>query len=229
MSTTDLFQIRCSNCGSRLNAKTSLIGQTRNCPKCQTPILIQREDSAEAIKSAESASSTAEGTTPIILNVPSITEFAVVPTLDDGVTIENLPDRLAFRNRYLVLSSDRIIAVWETGKGWQVNIGNGYAPVKKNITAIPDQGVFALVEVVIGSENDESLMGGAPTALNVFKVSLRGALTSLYRDENEILRKVDCNGELTKNQKNLLLNFLRQNFMGDTLFGAQSVVDYLSE
>jgi len=39
---SETFQIHCPSCNGTLNAKTSLIGQTRHCPKCQTPILIQQ-------------------------------------------------------------------------------------------------------------------------------------------------------------------------------------------
>ncbi|MDR1142436.1 MAG: hypothetical protein LBL62_12140, partial [Planctomycetaceae bacterium] len=136
--------------------------------------------------------------------------------------IENLPEQLEFRNRYLIVGSDRIIATWETGKGWQVNVGNGFASAKRNFSAIPDQGNFALIELVIDS-------AGIPASLNVFNISVRGALTSLFRDEGEILHKVDSIGKLTKNQKNLLLNHLRQNFMYEVFAEAREVVTFLSE
>lgn len=221
-----IFQIYCKSCGSKLNAKAELIGQTRNCPKCKTPILIQRENGPEVPNVPVAPD---ESITPIIVSEPSITDIPMGPTLGEGIgLIENLPERLQFRNRYLVLASDRIAAIWETGKGWQVNVGGGYAPAKKNVSAIPDQGAFALVEVVVGSPDDESLSGGGPTALHVFKISLRGALTSLYRDESEILKKVDCVGELSKNQKNMLLNYLRQNFMFETLSECDGILEYLS-
>jgi hypothetical protein len=58
---------------------------------------------------------------------------------------------------------------------------------------------------------------------------MRGALTSLFRDDGEILHKVDSVGKLTKNQKNLLLNYLRQNFMYEVLAEAHEVVAFLSE
>lgn len=217
---SDIFKIFCPSCGSGLNAKVSLIGQTRNCPKCQHPIVIQRSASEPVAPPVRSSA--------IVVNEPSITQFASVPTLNDGVgLIEDLPQRLVFRNKYIVMSADRIVAVWDRGKGWQVNVGNGYAPAKKNIAAIPDQGQFAFVELVVGHEEDGTGAAGVPTELHVFKVSVRGALTSLYRDEAEILSKVDCKGELTKLQKNMLLGYLRQNFMYESLSQAGSLMDSL--
>lgn len=216
----DIFQIYCKSCGSRLNAKANLIGQTRNCPKCKTPILIQHEEPS-ATKEVP--------TTPIIINEPSITEFAPVPTLDEGAgLIENLPERLAFRNRYIILGAERVVAVWETGKGWQINVGGGFSPAKKNISAIPDQGSFVLVEIVIDSVAGDSMIGGGPKSLNIFKISQRGALTSLYRDESEILEKVDCATELSPQQKNALLSYIRQHFMFESLAGSQELLESLS-
>jgi hypothetical protein len=206
---SDLFQIICPSCGSKLNAKINLIGQTRNCPKCREPVLIQRGNSQEQ--------------TSITVNEPSIVTVQTGPTLSDGtLQIENLPKQLEFRNRYLIVGTDRIVATWETGKGWQVNVGNGFASAKRNFSAIPDQGNFVLVELVIA-------LTGIPAGLHVFSISMRGALTSLFRDDGEILHKVDSVGKLTKNQKNLLLNYLRQNFMYEVLAEAHEVVTFLSE
>ncbi|MDR0337950.1 MAG: hypothetical protein LBI18_12760 [Planctomycetaceae bacterium] len=208
--TNEVFQIICSLCGSKLNAKISLIGQTRNCPKCHEPILIQRNVLPEP-------------TTLITTNEPSIVPVQTGLVLGNGThRIENLPKQLESRYRYLIVGVDRIIALWETGKGWQVNVGNGFASAKRNFSAIPDQGTFVLVELVIDS-------AGVPTGLNVFTISVRGALTSLFRDESEILHKVDGNGTLTKNQKNLLLNYLRQNFMYEIFAESRDLVALLSE
>lgn len=238
----DLFQIFCKSCGSKLNAKTSLIGQTRNCPKCKTPILIQREETPikqleqkesiereKSIMPPMSVTGAPIGSTSIILNEPSISERVIGPILGGGAEpIENLPERLQYRNRYVILNSDRIVAVWESGKGWQVNVGGGFAPAKNNTGAIPDQGTFDLVEIVVDAVDGESMVGGGPKSLNIFKISQRGALTSLYRDESEILEKVDCTTELSNNQKSSLMNYIRQHFMFESLVGSQDLLDSLS-
>ncbi|MDR0705157.1 MAG: hypothetical protein LBF88_09220 [Planctomycetaceae bacterium] len=205
-----MFQIICPSCGSKLNAKVGLIGQTRNCPKCREPVLIQHDVPPEQ-------------TTLITVNEPSIVPVQTAPVWGNGTNrIENLPEQLEFRNRYLIVGSNRIIATWENRKGWQVNVGNGFASAKRNFSAIPDQGNFVLVELIIDS-------AGIPAGLHVFSISVRGALTSLFRDEDEILHKVNGVGKLSKNQKNLLLNHLRQHFMYEVLAKAREVVTFLSE
>lgn len=169
------------------------------------------------------------GSTEIILNEPSISDRVIGPTLNEGAEpIENLPERLVYRNRYVILNPDRIVAVWESGKGWQVNVGGGFAPAKKNVAAIPDQGTFAMVEIVVDTVDGDSMIGGGPKSLNIFKISQRGALTSLYRDESEILEKIDSVTELSNNQKSSLMNYIRQNFMFESLAESQDLLDSLS-
>ena len=164
--------------------------------------------------------------TPITVNEPSITEIPGGPRIGEvGGVVEGLPKRLEYRNRYFIVGPDRMIAIWEPGKSWQINIGSGFAPARKNPEAIPDQGVFALVELVIGPPEADNRL----ETLKVFKVSIRGALTSLYRDEGEILHKVDGPGQLTKNQKNILMSRLQRTFMYEALAEAEEIRQALSD
>jgi hypothetical protein len=209
----DVFQIICGNCGSKLNAKLAIVGQTRNCPKCKNPILIERPEPTQSEPTV---------TTP---SAPTITQPEFAPSIGlGGNRLGNLPERLEYRNRYIIVGSDRIIAVWESGRGWQVNVGNGFASAKKNVAAIPDQGTYALTELVIGNSENNMTTVGTPTALNIFKISIRGALTALYRDENEILRKIDCEWNLTKQQQTILWNYLTRNFNIETIAPLRSLI-----
>ena len=188
----------CRNCGSKLTAKEELVGQTRACPKCKQPVLVQAE--SEAV--------------PITYSTPGITVVQDGPRLGfTGQTIPGVPETLEPRNRYYILNPDRIIAVWESGPGWQINVGNGFAPAKANVDAIPDQGEFAFVALEMGTFDE----GGGPKSISTFKIVQRGALTALYRDENEVLKMIDSVCELTKTQKDFFAIFLRQQFMASTL------------
>ncbi|MDR2642888.1 MAG: hypothetical protein LBC74_08840 [Planctomycetaceae bacterium] len=210
---SDTFQIICDNCGSKLNAKVTIIGQTRNCPKCKNPILIKRPEPPK------------NNPTTITTNTPTITQPEIASSIGvAGRRIENLPDRLDYHNRYIIIGSDRIVAVWESGRGWQVNVGNGFASAKKNVAAIPDQGSYALAELVISNSENNMTTVGTPTAMHVFKISIRGALTALYRDESEILRKIDCEWNLTKNQQTILWNYLTRNFNAETIAPSRSII-----
>ena len=189
---SETFQIRCPSCNSKLNAKASLIGQTRNCPKCQTPIVIQQRFDLDA----------------------------PVPPPSDPTESSVQRPQLDFRYRYFVLDVDRLVAAWEASTGWLVNVGSGYASAPSNLSAIPDQGEFAFVEMTMES--------GLPHKLYISKISSRGALTVLCRDAEEILTKLEEPIELTAAQKDALLRYLRQMYMSAVLDGAGEVITYLT-
>jgi len=191
---SETFQILCPSCNSKLNAKVSLEGQTRNCPKCKTPVLIQRH---------------------FVLDDPVVE--SPEPAADAGLVRAR---QLEFHNRYFILGLDRIIAVWEGSKGWHVNVGTGFAPARSNMAAIPDNGVFAFVEMIMES--------GIPQKLVISKISSRGALTVIYRDADAILGKLEEHVDLTVAQKDVFLRYLRQMFMSSVLDEAGDVIAYLA-
>ena len=171
-----------------------MIGQTRNCPKCQTPVLIQQR---------------------FDLDAPVIESAGTIASNPNSVKVA----KLEFHNRYFILGLDRVIAVWEGSKGWHVNLGTGFAPARSNLAAIPDQGIFAFVEMIMES--------GIPQKLVISKIATRAALTVLARDANEILGKLEGRVELTAAQKDVLLRHLRQMFMSGVLDNAGAVIAYL--
>jgi len=191
---TEIFQIYCPSCNSKLNAKASLIGQTRNCPKCKTPIVIQQ---------------------PSELDVP-VPESSAISSIADSVYVP----QLEFHHWYFIVGLDRVVAYWEGSKGWQVNVGGGFAPARSNLAAIPDQGVFAFVEMVMES--------GIPQKLQISRIASRGALTVIFRDASAILGKLEEPVDLSVAQKDVLLRHLRQTFMSSVLDNAVDVIAYLT-
>lgn len=194
-----VVRITCKGCRSKIAAKDELLGQTRKCPKCGREILI--EPDPEPVSSV------------IVSDIPAL-----------GASLESVPKKLEYTNKYYILGPDRLLASWENGTGWLFNVGNGFLPAKRNFQSIPDQGTFALVELVVeNTEEGQKLKG-----LNIFKISVRGALMSLVRDEEEIFSKIDAPEPLSKAQKNALLAHLRKNFMFEFLSHAGPILDYLS-
>ena len=45
-----MIRVTCSNCGAKLNAKEKLAGQTRKCPKCSEPVLIEAPEGITIIR-----------------------------------------------------------------------------------------------------------------------------------------------------------------------------------
>ena len=191
---SETFQIYCPSCNSKLNAKVSLIGQTRNCPKCQTPVLIQQQSD---------------------LDEPEIEPSDAITANPNSVRVP----QLEFHNRYFIVGADRVVAAWEGTKGWLINTGSGFAPVRNSQSAIPDNGIFAFVEM--------TMEAGIPQKLYISKIASRGALMVLTRGAQEILGKLEEEVDLTAAQKDVFLRHLRQMYMSAVLEQANDVIDYL--
>ncbi|GHT15560.1 hypothetical protein FACS1894170_13090 [Planctomycetales bacterium] len=195
---SEFFQIQCPFCDVKLNAKVKHIGKTKKCPKCNGDIFVENPDNLV-----------------LELNEPFVPQDA-----NPFESISLRPAQLELHDRYFILGSDRIAAVWSVNDGWKVNVGSGFAPARSNQTAIPDQGVFAFVHL---KHND-----GIPAKLAVNRIASRGALMAIVRDENGILRKLEDTVELNVNQKDVLMRYLRQIYMADVLDQAQDVLNSLS-
>jgi len=135
-----------------------------------------------------------------------------------------LPTKLNYDHKCFILTQDRILATWEAGQGWLLNVGAGFVPAKRNPAAIPDQGIFALAELVI-TRTDQGLR---LTGLNMYKISARAALMSLTRIDDEICAKIDSPMPLARSQKACLITHIRKHFMFEFLSQAEPVMDYLS-
>ncbi len=201
------IRVTCKNCRSKINAKDELLGQMRRCPKCQEPLLIEPDSLPVSAV--------------IVNDAPALTSVPETDRLDQTVL---LPVKLNYDHKYFILNQDRLLAIWEMGQGWLFNVGNGFAPAKRNAALVPDQGTFAMVELVI-SRTDEGLR---LTGLNAYKISARAALLAITRNEDEICEKIDGPEPLSRPQKACVITYMRKNFMADFLSQAGPVMDYLS-
>ncbi|MDR3182634.1 MAG: hypothetical protein LBT89_06900 [Planctomycetaceae bacterium] len=202
---SEFFQIHCPACGVKLNAKFRHVGKTKKCPKCGGDIFVPEplfSPERGGLKGAES-----EGIAAASVIVPN-----------ESISLR--PAQLEFHDRYFILGKDRIVAVWQSSEGWKVNVGSGFAPARSNQTAIPDNGVFAFVHLVCTD--------GIPSALEIHRISSRGALMTIVRDENSVLNRLEERTELSPEQKDALMRYLRQIYMLDVLEKAKDVLDSLS-
>ncbi|MDR3232113.1 MAG: hypothetical protein LBT46_00335 [Planctomycetaceae bacterium] len=202
---SEFFQIRCPACGVKLNAKFRHIGKTKNCPKCGADVFVP--EPPNSLESGGLQGAGAEGVAAASASLPN-----------ESISLR--PAQLEFHDRYFILGKDRIVAVWQGGEGWKVNVGSGFAPARSNQTAIPDNGVFAFVHLVCTD--------GIPSALEIHRISSRGALMAIVRDENAVLNRLEEKTELSPEQKDVLMRYMRQIYMVDVLDQAKDVLDSLS-
>ena len=203
-----MIRIQCPGCGSTLNAKRRLIGQTRKCPKCGTPIQIDTPSSL-AQPGSEAAAEDAS---------------VAQPATDEALPVHHWPERLDRTNVYLICGRAKLAALWQNnGEGWMLKTNAGYVSAPRNRDQLPSQGDFKLVELKLESkESGRHLIG-----LSVYQLAARWALTSLERGDDAIAAKITGPGGLNKDQKNVVRNAIKELFMHQIWERADRVLEYL--
>ena len=211
-----MLQITCPNCQSKLNAKEKLIGQTRNCPKCKHPVLIQAPEGAAQ---TESPAATPEEATPAVIVHPREEGegLAQVTAIADPVSELKSPDK------YVICDRQRIIAVWE-GDGWQLKTPSGLVPAKRDTEQIPSQGVFRLVELRVTRTPEAMLL----TGIVCHELTPRWALPAIARGDNQILEKIVGPASLTRDQKQMVRRYLQETFMPEVWRDSSAITEFLS-
>ncbi len=213
-----MLQITCPNCQSKLNAKEKLVGQTRNCPKCKHPVLIQALTQSQTDLASEVAKPDETEPSSIAVGPQDEAEgLAKVTAIADPVTELKSP------NKYVICDRQRIIAVWE-GEGWQLKTPAGLISAKRNTEQIPSQGVFRLVELRVTRTTDAMYLTGIVT----HELTPRWALPAIARGDNQILEKIVGPSGLTRDQKQILRRYLQETFMPDVWRHGDTIGEYLA-
>ena len=203
-----MIRLVCPNCRSKLSAKDELLGQTRNCPKCGTPVLISKPDpSSQAADEDEAVS-----TQPVYdLGQPGL------PTLE-------VPKRLDRHNHYLICDRSKLVAAWrDDGQGWMLKTNAGLVSAVRNSDQLPNQGDFKLVEVRLARTDAGLRLAG----ITSYQLAQRWALTSLDKGDDQIVAKITAPGCLNRDQKNVVRQAIRDHFMREVWAEAEHVLEYL--
>jgi hypothetical protein len=211
MSNSAIIRIICPHCGSKLNAKTKLLGESRPCPKCKEPVKIAIVENHELLPSIP-----LEEPDPNQPNLPG-----------NKVPLGNvrLLERLDRNFRYLICDRTSVLVAWANdGIGWTLKTNAGMAPVGRNPQNLPTQGNFKLVELKLESREAGLHLFG----LAVYQLAQRWALTCLDEGEDRICERVTGQGALNREQKFAVRRMLRENFMPEVWQHAAAVLEYLA-
>lgn len=201
-----MIRVKCPGCGTTLDARDDLAGQTRNCPKCNGPVIIP--------EAPTDAAAPAEETTPIIF-LSSATERLPVKTFID---------RLGRSNRYLICDKTMVLATWRNdGQSWMVRGASGFMPARRCSESLPHYGNYVLVELEI-VQTDEGLR---LAAINSFQLAERFALPKLDKGDDEIVTSIVDYGCLSREQKFAIRQALKEEFLRE-VWDSPEILDYLS-
>ena len=207
-----MIRVTCPSCGSKINAHDDLAGQTRKCPKCATPLKIVAD--AAAPESGE--------TLPLDEADPTQHVHFVN---DEALPKPDFPERLNRESHYLVCDKTHLVAVWENnGQGWLLHSSNGMLNAKRNRDSIPAEGDFRLVELKFAVTPE----GKRLTGLLSYQIAARWALNTLADGDDQIMGKITSFGPLNRDQKNVIRQALREQFMRPVWEHAANVLEYLA-
>jgi hypothetical protein len=195
-----VIKLVCPGCGGGMSAPDALLGKRGKCPQCGTILTIQPQET------------------------PQVSKQVVVDDLPPLGRIEGVPRRLAFRNIYVIMDNERLLAFWKRGEGWQYRTSHGFIPVRGAEQLIPEQGEFVLAEGnVKETEDGYRLVGG-----QFFKISSGSGLIPLLRSDTEILEKIVERVPLGSSQKHQFLRFIRDNYFQAFTDRAGDLIEYLT-
>lgn len=204
-----MIRFICPHCGSKLDAKEEIAGQTRKCPKCRNPVTVPQPAAPPRMVEPSKDGSTAVAQPP-----------AEAPIRSPAAH----PTRLVVHNRYVICDRSGVVAAWEGGgQGWLLRTDHGYTRLALNADKLPSQGDFKLVELQMSVEHERPLL----RALRVFQLAQRWALTSLVRGDDAILKTITGPGSLNRDQKNAIRQYLGQRMMREIWGDNRPVLEYL--
>ncbi len=200
-----MIRIKCPGCGSKLDAKDELAGQTRNCPRCVAKVFIAAR-------------------TPEVLE-PSPAPAAGAESVQEAIPRRMAPDRLNRGSRYFICDRTGVVATWQNdGHGWMVWGDGGFVRAFRNVEKIPSQGDFRLVELRMSTDAERVRICG----LRVLQLAPRWALVQLARGDDAILKSVTGPAGLLREQKNAVREHVKDQFTYEVWDAAPAVRDYLS-
>jgi phage FluMu protein Com len=195
-----MIRIICPHCGSKLNAKEELVGQTRKCPKCSQPVQITAE-------------------------VPQPASPPIQVEAEERLPEPKLPERLNRESHYLICDRSRVMATWENnGAGWMYRSGAGFMSAKRTRESLPAQGNFQLVELKFAITPEGRRLAG----LTTYQLISQWALNALASNDDAIVSKITGLGSLNGDQKNAVRQALKDQFMRDVWAESTVVVEYLA-
>jgi hypothetical protein len=205
-----MVRVVCPACASKLNAKDELIGQVRNCPKCGQPVSIVAD---------------------IDLDLAAVTTDKAEPSEqassapEKGLVRPDVPKRLNRESHYLICGRTRLAAAWaNNGQGWLLKTESGLVNARRNNDQIPSEGDFKLVELKLEVTAD----GRRLTGLRIYQLAARWALLALTHDDDQITEKITGPGGLNRDQKFVVRQALKDQFMRPVWENAANVLEYLS-
>lgn len=206
-----MIRTRCPHCNEKVKAPDDLAGKKGRCPECKGVVMLfatkQSEDSPQmpAIKLSEDSD---EPTGTITHDQRG----------DQGGLDFNPPEVLRRECHYMICNSKDVVARWDDdGKGWMVQIKDGFVRAVQNPKQIPTMGNYTFIEIEVAKEGDHQRLSG----VNVYTLPGQFALNKLTKaNENLILEELVQTSTLNDRQRALVKQRVNAKYLPSIWDGA---------
>jgi hypothetical protein len=145
------------------------------------------------------------------------------PRSDTPPVETHRPERINRQYRYLICDRSRLVASWDANQGWMLKTAGGLVSAARNRDKLPIEGDFRLIELKLKeTEGGHRLVG-----IGSYQLVRRWALANLDKGDDRVLGNVIGPAGLNRDQKNIVRQVLREQFMREVWSDAHEVIDYL--
>jgi len=196
-----MIHTRCPHCNSKVKAPDELAGKKGRCPDCLGVVPLP-EDMAEEFGSPPPATTEALPSISFTVDDTAPTEKIVA---EDAAAESKIafkrPEHLHRNCHYLICSGKDVIARWDDdGKGWMVQVKDGFVKAQNNTQQLPSMGNYTFIEIEIVSEGPHQRLAG----VHAFTLPGAFALTKLAKHEDAILEALEQTTALNDRQRTLV-------------------------
>jgi len=224
---SELIAVRCHACKVGMKIKPEYAGKLRKCPKCGAIFIVPHKDGLTIEPPPEVLEKVrqqmAVQTSAPKPEVPATPSTRIVIPEEETIQPVEHPKRLNPQFRYVILSSERMIAYWQMSTGWQVSDGARLTSAKRNSELLPKQGDFRFIEMRLGEVDGEFRV----TKLRIFQLARQYSVSKIAGDENDVLSTIISTAGLTRSQKGALLQGLKAHFMRGVWADSPTIYEYL--
>ena len=213
-----MITLLCPDCSETVHAPEELVGGTHKCPKCGATM--RRQDRP----GPRSPPSTGE--------IPETSAAFVTPQQASGILavehnvpyLHHGPDHLDRQSHYLICDKTHLVAAWgNDGRGWMLRTSAGMVSAHRNLDKLPSQGDFKLVELKLA----ETDAGFRLEHIVVYQLAGHWGLTRIEKGDDKILGAIVGLAGLSKEQKDVVRDAIRGQFMRSVWENAAKVVEFL--
>ncbi len=206
-----MIRTSCPHCNERLKAPDQLAGKKGRCPACAAAVPLPDADENRAVQGIRTSSPLAGLPQQESNNDPKAPTITQDPNAQAVAVEFKRPEILRRNCHYLICNSRDVVArLDDDGKGWMVQIKDGFVKAIQNPKQIPTMGNYVFIEIEVTKEGAHQRL----TGVQGFTLPGTFVLNKLTKkNESTILEGIEAKIELNDRQRALVKQRINANYL----------------